>query len=127
MQVDLPHTPASVRTVTLLAPLAAALKAHLDELVAEDAELLVFTTVSGRIASVEPELDLPARARRCGGAAGDRFGRVECGGDLTERARVAAYCLTGQRGLAGRSVATKQAFAPPGHAGGIPDAGLDRG
>ena len=47
MEVDLPKTRASVRTVSLPAPLAAILAAHLDAFVGEDAESLVFTTVSG--------------------------------------------------------------------------------
>jgi integrase len=47
MQVDLPKTRASVRTVSVPAPLAAALAAHLLEFVGEDADALVFTTASG--------------------------------------------------------------------------------
>ena len=47
VEVDLPKTRASVRTVSLPAPLASALAAHLEEFVGEDAEALVFTTVSG--------------------------------------------------------------------------------
>ena len=47
MQVDLPKTTASLRTVTLPAPLAAALAAHLDEFVAPGRDTLVFTTATG--------------------------------------------------------------------------------
>jgi integrase len=45
--VDLPKTQASVRVVSLPAPLATALAGHLQEFVAEDADALVFTTASG--------------------------------------------------------------------------------
>lgn len=47
IEVDLPKTRASVRTVSLPAPLAAGLAAHLEEFVDEDAEARVFTTESG--------------------------------------------------------------------------------
>jgi integrase len=47
MEVDLPKTRASVRTVSLPTPLVAALVAHLDEFVGEDADAPVFATVSG--------------------------------------------------------------------------------
>ena len=47
MEVDLPKTRASIRTVSLPAPLAAALAMHLDEFVGEDADAPVFTTASG--------------------------------------------------------------------------------
>jgi integrase len=47
MQVDLPKTTASLRTVTLAAPLATALAAHLDEFVAPGRDTLVFTTATG--------------------------------------------------------------------------------
>ena len=47
MEVDLPKTRASVRTVSLPVPLASALAAHLDEFVGEGADAPVFCTASG--------------------------------------------------------------------------------
>jgi len=47
VEVDLPKTRASVRTVSVPAPLAAALASHLREFVGEGAEARLFTTVSG--------------------------------------------------------------------------------
>lgn len=47
ISVDLPKTRASVRVVSLPAPLAAAIAGHLEEFVAEDTDAPVFTTASG--------------------------------------------------------------------------------
>jgi len=47
MEVDLPKTRASIRTVSLPTPLAATLARHLREFVDQDPESLVFTTASG--------------------------------------------------------------------------------